>query len=210
MPALLEVAEDVYPEVRTKAGSPAFAIVEVELGRKSGPRRNVITMDQKEVKESFLRTYDTYADDIYRFCVLKVSNREQAQDLTQEVFMRFWQTLRNGTVLKNERAFLYTLARNLVIDWYRKKKDQSLDSLTEQGLDFGNNDHHRILEKAEMNEVLAVVNQLDDDARDALILRFVEGFTPKEIAALSGESANAVSVRINRAIKKVQAIIQAT
>ena len=61
-----------------------------------------------------------------------------------------------------------------------------------------------------MREILTVVGQLDEDARDALILRYVEGFTPKEIAALSGESANAVSVRINRAIKKVQSLIHAT
>lgn len=167
-------------------------------------------MDPKHVKAEFLRTYDTYADDIYRFCVLKVSNREQAQDLTQEVFMRFWQTLRDGTELKNERAFLYTLARNLVIDWYRKKKDNSLDALTEQGIDFANDDHKRIMQSAEMQEVLRVVNQLDEDSRDAIVLRFVEGLTPKEIAQMTGETANAVSVRINRAIKKVQVLIQPT
>lgn len=167
-------------------------------------------MDPKQVKAEFLRTYDTYADDIYRFCLLKVSSREQAQDLTQEVFMRFWQTLRDGTELKNERAFLYTLARNLVIDWYRKKKENSLDVLTEQGIDFANDDHKAIVQSAEMQEVLRVVHQLDDDSRDALILRFVEGLTPKEIAAMTGETANAVSVRINRAIKKVQVLIQPT
>lgn len=209
MSGLLDV---VAPEeARPKAGSPSFAIVGYDSPGKSWPGELVFTMDQKEVKESFLRVYDAYADDIYRFCVLKVSNRELAEDLTQEVFMRYWQTVREGeTVLKNERAFLYTLARNLVIDWYRKKKDTSLDALTEVGLDFGSDDHKKIELSAQMNEVLRVIEQLDTDAREALILRFVEGFTPKEIAALSGESANAVSVRINRAIKKVQGLIEPT
>ena len=190
----------------------SFAIVEHarEYTSKSDGGALVITMDQTELKADFLRTYDTYANDIYRFCVLKVTNRELAQDLTQEVFMRFWQTVRSGEKLKNERAYLYTLARNLVIDWYRKKKESSLDALTEQGLDFGNDDHAKIEQSAQMREILTVVGQLDEDARDALILRYVEGFTPKEIAALSGESANAVSVRINRAIKKVQSLIHAT
>jgi len=167
-------------------------------------------MDQTELKADFLRTYDTYANDIYRFCAVKVTNRELAQDLTQEVFMRFWQTVRDGEKLRNERAYLYTLARNLIIDWYRKKKESSLDVLTDQGIDFGNDDHKKIEESAQMREVLEVINQLDDDAREALLLRYVEGFTPKEIAAMSGETANAVSVRINRAIKKVQGLIQAT
>lgn len=208
MPGLLDV---VAPEdARVTAGSRSFAIVGYDSPGKNVPGELVFTMDQKEVKESFLRTYDAYANDIYRFCVLKVSNRELAEDLTQEVFMRYWQTIRTGeTELKNERAFLYTLARNLVIDWYRKKKDSSLDALTEVGLDFGDDEHVKIELSAQTNEVLRVIEQLDTDAREALILRFVEGFTPKEIAALSGESANAVSVRINRAIKKVQSLIQA-
>ena len=166
-------------------------------------------MDHTELKADFLRTYDAYSGDIFRFCSMKVTNRELAQDLTQEVFMRYWQTIREGEKMKNERAYLYTLARNLVIDWYRKKKESSLDVLTDQGIDFGNEDHRKIEESAQMNEVLKVIEQLDDDAREALLLRFVEGFTPKEIASMSGESANAVSVRINRAIKKVQGLIHA-
>ncbi|HYE23242.1 MAG TPA: sigma-70 family RNA polymerase sigma factor [Candidatus Paceibacterota bacterium] len=189
----------------------AFAIVEHApvFAGKSGRGALVITMDQTELKADFLRTYDTYANDIYRFCSVKVTNRELAQDLTQEVFMRYWQTIREGEKMKNERAYLYTLARNLIIDWYRKKKESSLDVLTEQGIDFGNDDHKKIERSAEMNEVLRVIDQLDEDSREALILRFVDGFTPKEIAAMSGESANAVSVRINRAIKKVQGLIHA-
>ncbi len=167
-------------------------------------------MDQQEASAGFLHTYDTYGNDIFRFCLLKVSSREVAEDLTQEVFMRFWQTLKNGTELKNERAFLYTLARNLIIDWYRKKKESSLDNLTEQGIDFGNDDHKHIERSAEVAEVLSVIHQLDPDSREALLLRYVEGFSPREIAELSGESANAVSVRINRAIKKVQVLIHAT
>ena len=207
---LLKDTAKTTTRTRTSAGSPSFAIVErTPVLRKSDQAAFVITMEQAEVKADFLRTYDTYADDIYRFCLLKVSNRELAQDLTQDVFMKYWMSVREGTILKNERAFLYTLARNLVIDWYRKKKESSLDVLTEQGIDFGTDDHKSIERTAEMNEVLSVINQLDDDAREALHLRFVEGFTPKEIAAISGESANAVSVRINRAIKKVQALIRA-
>lgn len=208
MGALADVV--AVEEPRSPAGASAFVIVSDDRARKSGEGELVLTMDQKEVKDAFLRTYDTYADDIYRFCVLKVSNRELAEDLTQEVFMRYWQTIRTGdTTLRNDRAYLYTLARNLVIDWYRKKKDASLDALTETGLDFGSDEHTKIELNAQMSEVLAVINQLDDDARDALVLRFVEGFSPKEIAAISGESANAVSVRINRAIKKVQGLIHA-
>lgn len=166
-------------------------------------------MDQDETKAYFLQIYDTYADDIYRFCYLRVSNRELAQDLSQEVFTRFWQALREGTVMRSERALLYTMARNLVIDWYRKKKESSLDALTDEGIEFMGDGAKDVTIGAEMDEALRAVRELDDPSREALLMRYVEGLSPKDIAELTGESANAVSVRLNRAIKKVRTLLHA-
>ncbi len=164
-------------------------------------------MDQEDSKAYFLQIYDAYADDIYRFCFLKVSSRELAEDLTQEVFTRFWQAVREGTHMRSERALLYTIARNLVIDWYRKKKEQSLDVLTEKGIEFKGEDHHEVEHTAQMQETLSVINQLDDVSKEALLMRYVEGLSPRDIAGITGDTANAVSVRINRALKKVRAIM---
>lgn len=118
--------------------------------------------------------------------------------------MRYWQQLRTGTDIGSDRALLYTIARNLVIDWYRKRKEQSLDTLMDAGFEFASDDHRSIATHAEIREVIEVINELDEPSREALTLRFVEGFAPKEIADITGETANAISVRINRALKKVQ------
>lgn len=167
-------------------------------------------MDQNEAKAYFLGIYDKHADEIFRFCIMKVSNREKAEDLTQETFMRYWQALRTGEPVRNDRAFLYTLARNLIIDWYRKKKESSLDAIQDEGIDFAGEGREDVERAAQMNEALAIINQLDEPSRDAILLRYVEGWSPQQIAALNHESANAVSVRLNRAIKKVQELIHAT
>jgi RNA polymerase sigma-70 factor (ECF subfamily) len=159
---------------------------------------------QQKAKQHFIGVYDTYNSAIYRFCVLKVSNKEVALDITQEVFTRFWQSMRKGTEIKNDRAFLYTLARNLVIDWYRKKKEVSLDILTDAGFDFTESTVHTPTEHAEIQEALKAIEQLDPDSREVLTLRYVDGIPPSEIAIIRKETANAVSVRINRAMKKVQ------
>lgn len=162
-------------------------------------------MDHDETKALFLAAYDEYADAIYRFCLMKVSSGEVAEDLAQETFTRFWQELRKGTVLKSERALLYTIARNLVIDWYRKKKEQSLDVALDAGIEFPDlGADADASTKAEMEQVLKVVNGLDAPSRDVILYRFMEGLTPAEIGALSGESANAISVRLNRALKQVR------
>lgn len=161
-------------------------------------------MDQHEAKKHFLAAYDAHADELFRFCFMKVSSSERAEDVVQDVFTRYWQVLRDGTTPDNPRAFLYRLARNLVIDWYRKKKSVSLDVLREAGVDFVGVGKEEIVDTAQVSELLVVINELDDASREALLLRFVEGWTPKEIAELNSESANAVSVRLNRALAKVR------
>ncbi len=161
-------------------------------------------MDQSSIKESFLQTFDAYSDAIFRFCVLKTSSRELAEDLTQEVFTRYWQALAQGKQMTNDRSFLYTIAQNLVIDWYRKKKSASLDALQDSGYDPADTREISAEDQAAYTQVLAVIGDLEEKDKEALLLRYVEGLDPKDIAALWGESANAVSVRINRALRKVR------
>ncbi len=161
------------------------------------------------LQERFLETYDAHADAIFRFCLVKVSNRERAQDITQETFMRYWQTLRTGESIKNHRAYLYTVSRNLITDWYRRKKETSLDALMETGLEFTGVVDADITRHAEATEVLAVMQELDDDSREVLVLRFVDGLSPKEIAKTLKLTPNVVSVRIHRGLKKIQERIHA-
>jgi RNA polymerase sigma factor (sigma-70 family) len=161
-------------------------------------------MDQDTLTAELTDAYDQYADELYRFCLFKVSDPERAQDLVQDVFARYWQTIRTGTSVAYPRALLFTIARNRITDWYRKKKEDSLDALQEEGLEITGSTGADVADHAQYREVLAAINELDEPSRDAVLLRFTEGWTPTEIAELNHESANAVSVRINRAIKKLQ------
>jgi RNA polymerase sigma factor (sigma-70 family) len=161
-------------------------------------------MDQEEMKAQFLMAYDAHADALYRFTLFKVSDAARAEDMVQEVFTEYWQTLRKNTMVKNAKAFLFTIARNRIIDWYRRKKSISLDTITEQGIEFTDFTGETVTAKAEFAEALKAVHTLDDTSRDAVLLRYIEGWSPQEIADLTHESANAISVRLNRAIKKIQ------
>lgn len=162
-------------------------------------------MDKGSLKKSFLQSFDTYSDSIFRFCLVKTSNKELSEDLTQETFMRYWQALQGGKQMTNTRSFLYTIANNLVIDWYRKKKSTSIDALSEaQGYEPPDTTARSAEEDAQFAEVLAVIDGLEEKDREVLLLRYTEGLDPKDIAEALGETANAVSVRINRALQKVQ------
>ena len=76
--------------------------------------------------------------------------------------------------------------------------------LTEGGIEFAGLTGIDVESAASYREALEVIQELDAPSREAVLLRFTEGWSPAEIAALNGESANAVSVRLNRAIKKIQ------
>lgn len=148
--------------------------------------------------------YDTHADAIFRFCFMKVSSREIAEDITQETFTRLWQQVRSREALQNERAFLYRVARNLIIDWYRKRKSGSLEVLTDAGFEFVDDSEPDPQHLSEFKEVIKTIGTLDEPTREALLLRFVEGQSPKDIARITGESANVISVRITRGLEKVR------
>lgn len=161
-------------------------------------------MNESTIKNVFLESFDDFSDAIYRFCLVKTSNKELAEDLTQETFMRYWQSLREGKEMSNTRSFLYTIANNLVIDWYRRKKATSLDAQEEIG--YEPRDEKSISSEAfaSVKEILAVIDDLEEKDKEVLLLRYVEGLEPKDIAEILNENANVVSVRINRAITKVQ------
>jgi RNA polymerase sigma-70 factor, ECF subfamily len=165
-------------------------------------------MEHEAIKADFLDAYDLYADEILRFCFFKISDYERAQDLTQEVFTRFWQELRKGVSVQNTRAFLYTIARTSIIDWYRKKKPISLEELSDQGVQIQGTSGSEIQDTAQYNEILSCIDTLDEKSKEIVLLRYVEGLSIQDISRDTGESSNVLSVRLNRAIKKIQMLLQ--
>lgn len=160
-------------------------------------------MKEGTYHDQFLKTFDEFGDAIFRFCIVKTSDPVLAEDLTQETFMRYWQALRAEKTMTNTRSFLYTIARNLVIDWYRKKKTDSLEQKLDEGLQVADTAVSTEF-AAEHREILRALDTLDAHDAEVLTLRFVEGLEPRDIAEIVGESANTVSVRINRAVKRLQ------
>lgn len=158
-------------------------------------------MDERE--RTFLACYESTADSLLRHAYYKVSDREVAKDIVQESFMRTWDHLAKGKSIENMKAFVFHIANNLVIDYYRKKKTLSLDALAEDGFE----PHHEddaIIVSVETEQVFKMVEKLEEPYREVIKLRYVSGLSLPEIAAVVQESENAVSVRIHRAIKKLE------
>ena len=164
-------------------------------------------MKDESLEMLLLTAYDAHADAIFRHCYFKTGDRELAQDMTQDVFLKTWSYMKRKQPILNMRAFLYRIADNLVIDWYRKRKSQSLDALMEKGFEPAEADS-RVEEQAEVSLALAKLRMLEEGDQKIIAWRFVEGLSPGEIASVLGESENTVSVRLHRALKRLRAALQ--
>ena len=168
-------------------------------------------LEQNSLQKQFVESYDELSEVIFRHCFFRVSNREVALDLTQDSFAKTWQYLHKGNDIEDVKAFVYRVANNLVIDYYRKKKSSSLDALTdseESPLQPTDDSHEQIVHAAEVGRVTKVLQKVEEPYRQAVTLRHIDGLSPKEIAELTGETANTVSVRINRGLEKLQQLMQ--
>jgi RNA polymerase sigma-70 factor, ECF subfamily len=160
--------------------------------------------------DTFKKIYAEQSDPIFRFCLVRVSNREQALDITQETFLRLWKTILEKKTIENSRAFLFTVAHRLVIDWYRKKKSISLESMSdEEGQPYDILDEKtrdNIGFGAEGRYLLEKINELSPIYKDSVYLRYVENLTPQEIGKILNISANVAGVRVNRGIEELRKI----
>jgi RNA polymerase sigma-70 factor, ECF subfamily len=161
------------------------------------------------------QAYDEYSDAIFRYCCFKVSDREKAVDLTQDVFVKVWQYLLAqyllaGNEVENMKALLYKVARNLIIDEYRKKKFDSLDTMSEAGFEPADTGQLDTISIVEAGLLVERIKELPDAYSEVVFMRYVDDLSVKEIAEALGEQENNISVRIHRGLHKLKVSITQT
>ncbi len=165
-------------------------------------------MNDPEFEKAFIDAYTANQDAIFRFCFFKTSNRELAKDLAQETFVRAWSYAAKGGTIREFRAFFYRLAHNLVIDWYRKRKSDSLDALMEGGFDPPAQESVDRESKDDIAWVMKNVEKLRKEDREIIVWRYVDDKTPGEIADVLHENENTISVRLHRAVKRLKKLLE--
>lgn len=160
----------------------------------------------------FLQAFEEYSDALFRHAMVRISDRERAIDLVHDTFTKVWSYVRNGHEIEAYRPFLYKVLNNLIIDEYRKQREQSLDALlAEEGVSEGSfpelTEHtaEALAATIDGRQALDLVADLPDVYREVLILRFVDGLGPRDISTLIEESENVVSVRLHRGLKLLRA-----
>lgn len=163
---------------------------------------------QRKDAEAYGQLYDAYVDRIFRFIRFKVARTEEAEDLTSEVFLKTWEYLNSHADVKvqNFNALLYRVARNCVIDHYRRRRAEEILTDEEQMARIQDSrDLNRETEvKMEMKNLEGGLNKLKDFYREVLILKYTEELSVREIAEILDKKKGYVRVLIHRALKALK------
>jgi len=158
-------------------------------------------------EKAYLEAFDRYADALYRHCYFRVSDPDRARDIVSDTFTRTWDYLVKGNTIDDFRPFLYRTLNHLIIDEYRKKKTESLDSLLDEQevpesafeeLVDGSKEEMEI--SIDAKRIPMLLDQMPSTYREVVVMRYLDGLMPAEIADILNEPVNTVSVRIHRGV----------
>lgn len=171
----------------------------------------------KEDPEAFAKLYDIYVKRIYSFVFFKVANREEAEDITSEVFLKAWRYIQEKKNIESFSGLLYRLARNAVIDLYRSKtklkKTISSEEILENEMDeeegLEKDFENKIGDKIEVQRITAALQKLKQEYREVVTLRYVDELEISEIAEITGKGQIAVRITLHRGLKKLKDLLAA-
>ncbi len=169
-------------------------------------------MNSENQKQAlFHKLFEEYQDAIFRFVFFRVGGRQTALDITQDTFVRLWGYIAKGGAIEHEQAFVYRIAKNAVIDYYKKSKSSSLEDLLDSGFEPQTNNHsEEILKNDDIKMVQGLLEELDEESRQIIFLRYTEEKPIEEIATLFNKTTNAMTVRIHRIIQKLKTFYNET
>lgn len=141
-----------------------------------------------------------YYSSIYQYCFLHIHDRDHAEDLTQETFLRFFETIDTYTEQGKAKSYLYCIAGNCIKNYYKKKKELLPGELPEMPENNTGDIELRL-------DVERAVDSLPEELRETTILFFFQGLKQREIADLLNISVPLVKYRIREAKKRLATIL---
>ncbi len=153
-------------------------------------------------EKAFAELYSRFSQRIYAYCLRVTGDENDARDIFQDVFLKFYNSAETHPNVLNVGAYLITITRNLCLNYKRDtKKNLNIEDFT-----FFTNDS--TFEQKEMMELIArALEVLDTDYREAFVLRIYEGMSYQEIADITGTTVSTIKNRVWRAKEKIKNVL---
>lgn len=165
--------------------------------------------DMREYYESALSSrYEEYYDKIARYVYLRIGNKAEAEDIAGEVFLKALKSLKSykehGVPMQ---AWLFRIAHNLTVDYFRKMQKRRTVPIDNIQIESGMDPVKKAEENAEIERVQKAMEQLTQEQREVLRLRFFSELTSKETGQVMHKSHGAVREMQRAAIEKLRNIL---
>jgi RNA polymerase sigma-70 factor (ECF subfamily) len=172
--------------------------------------KNLVERARGGESEAFGLLYDYYLPKIYRFVLLKVGHREEAEDLVHQTFLKAWENIEQYRSLGYPfGSWLYRIARNTVIDYYRGNVPNiSIEDISQEVLSEKQTETGLLEAKMEWTKILEIIGNLNAVEQDVIIMRFVDDLTHKEIGKAIGKSEGATKIIQHRALKSLKILFE--
>ena len=159
--------------------------------------------------DDFGRLYDLHVERVYRHIYYRVGNNGDAEDLTQQVFIKAWEAIRRyKKTAAPFLAWLMRISHNLVVDFYRSKKDTTFLDNELVIEDSTPGPEQLVEEKYDQQQIRKVILQLPEDQQQVVLMSFIEGFSYSEIATAIGKKEGNIRVIVHRALKRMRQILE--
>lgn len=159
-------------------------------------------------KDAFGDLYERYLDQIYRYAYYRVANPNDAEDLTETIFLKAWNALqKTKQPPKNVRAWIYRIAHNTVIDHYRMQKQTVSLAEVEMLPETAPQPEKQVQSNQESQRLAEAIQKLDHRLQQVVVCRFINGMSHAETAEIMNLSEGHVRVLQHRALKRVREIL---
>jgi len=170
--------------------------------------QNLVRRAQQHGEEAFAELYEKYFDKIYRYISLKIGNRFEAEDMTQQVFINALSSISSfrwrGLPFS---SWLFRIAHNLVVDYFRKKTRQPVSSLNESITASGDNPQKMAELKMNIEQLELASKDLTPAQQEVIALRFAGELPISQVARVMGRSEGAIKALQHSAIVALRKIL---
>ena len=140
-------------------------------------------------------------DKLYKYCYMKTRDRFTSEDIVQETFLKFWQSHSYEDTGK-EMAYLYTIARNLCVDEFRKTKALNIEDC--EGLSVDDQSENMVNRMAIEN----ALDKLPEEIKEIVVMRYISDMSSQDIGKIVGMSRFSVNRRLKEGLKLLEKLLE--
>ncbi len=163
--------------------------------------------------EAFGELYDQYIEKIYRFVYLKVSHKQEAEDIVSDVFLKAWNYLtdsQRGSTdeIKSFSGLIYTIARSSLVDFFRaraRRRECTIEVL--ENIAHEDTIESSINTRQDIEQILRVLKKMKREYQEIIVLKYIEELSAAEIAKILDKNTTAVRVTLHRAMKILKRLV---